>query len=191
MPESAKSQLRTALSESGPLPVAPEVVDHATDVQAANMLLLIQIRNEFRSAIESQNLTLSNHGAQLDTGAQKMLAMESTIGSVKATGEETLATAKETNGKVKVLRREMDEFGPKVKTMHHAYEEQITEEEASRLRRQNLLVVPRTLGKWIQGSWHYVQIALKWLGALGLAWPFIQWLIDHGALSQIWHFFWH
>lgn len=155
------------------------------------MLLLIQFRNEFLASFAGQNATLSDHGAQLDTGAQKMLAMEATISSVKATGEETLATAKETNGKVKVLRKEADDYGPKVKTMYHAYEEQITEEEAARLRRDNLLVVPRTLGKWIKGSWHYVQVALKWLGALGLAWPFIQWLIDHGALSQAWHFFWH
>lgn len=179
------------MRKSGPLPVGLDVVDHATDVQAASMLLVLQFRNEFRSAIEGQNLILGDHGNQLTAGAGKMLELEANIKSVKATGEETLATAQATNGKVIVLRGEMDDIKPKIKDVHQAYEEQVTDEERARLRRENLLVVPRTMGKWVKGSWHYGKIVMQWLGMIGLAWPFLQWLIDHGALSQAWHFFWH
>ena len=174
--------LTPRLGESQSLAAAREVVQHAidtkSDVQAASMVLLVSHIDKVDAKLEglrsgqlatqeilaAQNNILAQHGQALADG--------------KATMERIDATTSETNGKVKKLRSEYDATKEDVCVVMKERKDKIISEEEDRLRREGMLVIPRRIGIFLKICWKYFGVALKWLGAIGIAWPALQWLWD-------------
>jgi hypothetical protein len=102
------------------------------------------------------------------------------VGALEPLVTQIDTTTKETNGKVKKLRGEMDSVLPDRDTLMRERKNKIVDEEIARLRRDNLLVLPRTVGSWLIAGYHRVLMpTLKFLGVVVLAWPVLHWLWQH------------
>lgn len=83
------------------------------------------------------------------------------------------ATTKATNGRVNIIE-------PKVEVLTKERKQRILDEEAAKLKREGLLVLPKTLGAALLWLWkNAVNPGLKFLGLVAIAYPVLHWLWTH------------
>lgn len=152
------------MAKTGRLAISDSAINSATPAQAEQLMQGAQINASLEAVnttLAAQNVTAQEHGLKID-------AIDK--------------TTRETNGKVKALRSEMDESNKNVKILMDEREGRILSEEADRLRREGLMVLPRKIGELVKLGSKYAGIALKWLGAVAVAWPALVWLWEHRIL---------
>lgn len=172
MPNKSRELLRASLSETRSLGVSPEVADVVSEPEATGMLLVIEALRQLRhgqentqAILSAQNTVLATHTQKLDLGEQTMQRIDK--------------TTQETNGKVKVLRSEMDNQKDIVGGLMKERTEKILQDEADRLRKEGMLVIPRRVGGFLKWCGKWIYKALAWLGAIAIAWPALVWLWTH------------
>lgn len=162
---------------SGPLlGLAPQEVEDPNELRARIALLLVDLSgtiNEIKDKQESIRLTAvgaAEVAQKAHSQGQEILAKLQTIDE----------TTTNTNGKVKVLRSEMDGAKPDLQTLMKERTDKILDEESARLRREGLWVLPKTIKAWVEGAWvKAIKPALVFLGSVSLAWPALRYLWEH------------
>ncbi len=133
---------------------------------------------EATARAEESALEAKKHAATLieriDTQDNKILP------EIKQLIEVVDETTKQTNGKVKKLRVDVDEHTKALEPLTKEYRARILEEETAKLRRDGLLVLPRTVGTAIKAIYvKGINPGLKFLGIVAIAWPCLDWLWKH------------
>lgn len=166
-----------AMSKTARVPVSEIAVKSASPAQAEGMIITMQgiaaiqaSLGRIDTTLAAQNIVLGEHGAQLKTGALVMNQIDQ--------------TTKATNGRVNVIEPLLNSTVIDVAVIMSERKGRILKEETLRLQRDGLMVLPRKVGTVLKWCWKNILIVLQWLGAIGLAWPFLQWLWDHHSLGK-------
>jgi hypothetical protein len=187
---------------SQPLGLNPAVVDESTSIEARSLLLQAETLN----AVLAQNVVREETNARLFQGLDDAKASAdeaktsaaqavATATEAKAHGQAVLdklnfqderilgpiradiavirKTTEETNGKVKVLRADVD-------PLMNERKKRLQDEEDNRLRREGLLVLPRTVGAALFWTWqHMIKPTMKAVSTFAVGLVVYEWIWNH------------